>query len=89
MPTTRPRIVLTETDQLADALGLARRRWPADADSASRLLLHLVEAGRRAIAEEDRQIVEERRTVIQVNAGAGTGLYEPDYLDRLRQDWPE
>ncbi|WP_161606205.1 hypothetical protein [Microlunatus speluncae] len=89
MPTTRPRIVLTETDELAETLGLARRRWPADADSASRLLLHLVEAGRRAIAEEDRQVIADRRAVIETNAGAGTGLYDRDDLERLREDWPE
>lgn len=88
MPTARPRIVVTETDELARVLEMARRRWPADASSPSRLLLHLVEAGRVAIAGEERQFIEERRRVIRSNAGSGTGLYEPGYLDQLRDDWP-
>jgi hypothetical protein len=88
MPTARPRIVVTETDELARVLDLARKRWPADASSPSRLLLHLVEAGRDAIAEEERHIVEERREVIRANAGAGSGLYDPGYLEQLREDWP-
>jgi hypothetical protein len=88
VPTARPRIVVTETDELARVLEAARRRWPADASSPSRLLLHLVEAGRDAIAEEERRFVEERREVIRSNAGAGTGLYEPGYLEQLREDWP-
>jgi hypothetical protein len=88
MPTARPRIVVTETDELARVLDVARRRWPADAGSPSRLLLRLVEAGGKAIAEEERQLIEERREVIRSNAGSGTGLYQPGDLEQLREDWP-
>ena len=29
-----------------------------------------------------------RREAIQRTSGALTGAYEPDYLERLRHDWP-
>jgi hypothetical protein len=52
MPTTRPRHLITETDQVAKALDDAARRWPEDRHSRARLLLHLVEEGHRALVGE-------------------------------------
>jgi hypothetical protein len=88
MPTTRPRHTLTETDELAAALDTAARRWPEDAQSRSRLLLRLVQAGQRAISEECDLGRARRRATIERTAGALTGVYPPDYLERLRGDWP-
>jgi hypothetical protein len=56
MPTSRHRIVLTETDELAAALELAAKRWPLDAGSGSKLLLHLVRAGEQALGRERERI---------------------------------
>ena len=89
MPTTKPRHTLTETDELAAALDAAARRWPEDAESRSRLLLRLVQAGGRAISEERDRELARRRSAIERTAGALTGVYPPDYLARLRNDWPE
>lgn len=81
--------MVTETDELAAALATARDRWPDDAASPARLLLRLVQTGRETLDDEGRKAIEQRRSLIRANAGAGTGLYEPDELDRLREDWPE
>jgi hypothetical protein len=89
VPTTKPRHTLTETDELAAALDAAARRWPEDAESRSRLLLRLVQAGGRAISEERDRELARRRSAIERTAGALTGVYPPDYLARLRNDWPE
>ncbi len=89
MPTTKPRYTLTETDELAAALNSAARRWPEDAQSRSRLLLRLVQAGQRAIGEEQQRETERRRAAVKRTAGALTGVYPPGYLERLRDDWPE
>jgi hypothetical protein len=86
MPTNRPRHTLTETDELTAALDAAARRWPEDAGSRSRLLLRLVEAGRRAI-DEDRERAR-RRAAVDRTHGQFRGVYGPGYLDRLRDDWP-
>jgi hypothetical protein len=89
VPTTRPRHTLTETEELAEALDEAARRWPEDAQSRSRLLLRLVEAGRQAIAEEGEREREQRRAAIERAAGSLTGVYPPGYLDGVRREWDE
>lgn len=89
MPTTRPRIVLTETDALSAVLDDAARRWPDDAGSRSRLLLHLVEEGHRAVTSQVEEALRQRIEAIEGRAGVLTGVYEPGYLEQLREDWPE
>jgi hypothetical protein len=84
MPTTRPRYTLTDTGALREQLDAAQRRWPKVRDRKE-LLLRLADAGQKAIARE----AEERRRAIAKTAGALTGIYRPDELKRLREDWPE
>ena len=88
MPTTRPRHVITETDRVARALDDAADRWPEDRGSRARLLLHLVEEGHRALVAHDAQRHAERRAAIERTSGVLDGVYEPDYLQQLREDWP-
>ena len=89
MPTKRPRIVITETDPVIQALATAARRWPKDADRPSVLLLHLVEEGRKALEAGDVRTTTRRRGAIRRSAGAATGSYGPGFLDQLREEWPE
>jgi hypothetical protein len=89
MPTTRPRHILTETDELARAIDSAAVRWPEDRERRARLLVHLVEAGHDALNRELKLAVERRRAVVLRHAGALAGAYEPGYLENLRADWPE
>lgn len=88
MPTKRPRYAITETDEVARALDDAARHWPADSAHRARLLLHLVEEGHRALRGELEQTRNARRRAIASTSGALTGVYGPDYLTRLREDWP-
>ena len=87
VPTTRPRLTITETDDLAAALDAAAARWP-DVRSRRELLLRLVEQGRGAIERERDAATKRRRDAIRRTSGALTGMYEPGYLERLRDDWP-
>jgi hypothetical protein len=87
MPTTRPRLMITETDQVAEALDAAAARWP-EVESRRELLLRLVEQGRNALERERTDMIERRRAAIHRTSGALTGTYEPGHLDRLRDDWP-
>jgi hypothetical protein len=77
MPGTRPRLTITETDDVAEALDAAAVRWP-EVRSRQQLLLRLVEEGRRTLAHE----------AIRRASGAVTGVYEQRYLNGLRDDWP-
>lgn len=83
MPTTRPRYTLTDTGALREQLDEAQRRWP-EVQGRKELLLRLADAGHKAIARE----ADERRRAIAETAGAFTGVYPPDALERLREDWP-
>jgi hypothetical protein len=88
MPTTRPRHLVTETDQVAKALDDAARRWPEDRGRRAKLLLHLVEEGHRALLDEAGDRRQVRLAAIRRTSGSLSGVYDGDYLARLREDWP-
>jgi hypothetical protein len=87
MPTSRPRLTITETDEVAAALDAAAARWP-EVNSRRELLLRLVEQGRGVIEHDRLEQVDRRRQAITQTSGALTGAFEPGYLERLRDDWP-
>jgi hypothetical protein len=89
MPTSRPRHLITETDEVERAIDDAAERWPADAGRRARLLVHLIEEGHRAVLQERDQRLEERRRAIRETSGILTGVYPSDYLKKLREEWPE
>jgi hypothetical protein len=77
---------VTETDELADALDDAARRHPGL--SRAQLLVRLALEG-HAAARESRDTRRQRRlAAIRKHSGSLTGSYGPDYLKRLRADWP-
>lgn len=86
MPTTRPRHFVTETDDLANALDSAARRWPGL--SRPQLLVRLALEGGRVtgMAQEERR--QRRLAAVRQHSGVLTGVYEPDYLHKLRDEWP-
>jgi hypothetical protein len=88
MPTTKPRHLVTETDQVAKALDDAAHRWPQDSGSRTKLLVHLVEEGHRALLEDVAKRAAARRAAIERTSGVLTGTYGPEYLTQLREDWP-
>ena len=79
--------MITETDELAEALDAAAARWPEIA-SRRELLLRLVKQGSAVIERDREDELERRRAAIRRTSGALTGVYEPGYLERLRDDWP-
>ncbi|MDA0169834.1 hypothetical protein OJ998_12125 [Solirubrobacter taibaiensis] len=87
MPTTRPRLMITETDEVAEALDVAATRWP-ETKSRRELLLRLAMEGRIAVERQQDEEIALRRIAIRETSGALTGTYEPGYLDRLRDEWP-
>ena len=87
MPTTRPRHFVTETDELRAALDDAATRWPDL--SRSQILVRLALEGSRAAQREHDERRRRRLSVLDERSGMLTGAYGPDYLERLRQDWPE
>jgi hypothetical protein len=88
MPTTRRRHLITETEQVVQALDEAAKRWPAESGNRARLLLRLLEEGHRAVVGQRESATRERREAVARTSGALTGDYGEGYLDELRGDWP-
>ncbi|MGH3447460.1 MAG: hypothetical protein ACRDP4_07540 [Nocardioidaceae bacterium] len=86
MPTTRPRHFVTETDDLAAALDAAATRWPDL--SRGQLLVQLALEGHRAAQRAHDEHGSRRLAAVREHSGALTGAYGPDYLQRLREEWP-
>jgi hypothetical protein len=89
MPTTRPRHLITETDEVARALDDAAKRWPVDRDNRARLVVRLLQEGHHALAKERARLLAARRRAVARTSGALTGAYGTGYLDELREDWPQ
>ena len=86
MPTTRPRVLVTETDELKLALDEAASRWPGESRSA--LLVRLALEGHQAAQGAHAAEVHDRIEAIDRWSGAFSEGYEPDLLKRIREDWP-
>lgn len=87
MPTTRPRHTITESEEVARALDDARERWP-EIESRGQLLVRLIAAGHSAIRAGLEAEADRRRAAARSTSGALTGVYGPEYLSQLRDDWP-
>lgn len=86
VPTTRPRHLITETDDLRRALDAAAARWPGL--SRAQLLVRLALAGHHAAQRAADERRRRRLEVLRQHSGALTGAYEPDYRRGLRDEWP-
>jgi hypothetical protein len=83
----RPRLTITETDEVAAAIDAAAARWP-EVRSRRELLLRLFEEGREVIDRDRDAEIARRQEAIRRTSGALTGVYAPGELKRLRDDWP-
>lgn len=86
MPTTRPRHFVTETDDLAQALDEAAARWPGL--SRAQILVRLALEGHRAAQHAHDERRSRRLAALRKHSGTLAGVYGPNYLDKLREEWP-
>ncbi|MGQ0777370.1 MAG: hypothetical protein ACT4NY_23645 [Pseudonocardiales bacterium] len=77
---------MTETDDLAAALDAAALRWPEL--SRPQLLVRLALEGDRAAQQVSEQRRRRRLVAVRRHSGILTGAYGPDYLRKLREEWP-
>ncbi|MET3804987.1 hypothetical protein ABIB25_001983 [Nakamurella sp. UYEF19] len=77
---------MTETDDLATALEEAASGWPDL--SRAQVLVQLALQGHRAAESAQEERRRRRLAAVRAHSGMLTGIYEPDYLLNLRQEWP-
>ncbi|KNY07008.1 hypothetical protein [Microbacterium sp. GCS4] len=85
MPTTLPRIQVTQSTKLRDALELAEAEWPGL--PKSELVGRLAILGAESLTSQRSARRAARRAALE--ATRGTIAYPAGYLDELRKDWPE
>lgn len=88
MPTTRPRHMITETDQLRVALVEAAKIWPEFADQRTLLLRKVLEVGIETIQEQAKQRTKGRLAKVQKLAGSMDGVWPANWRKELAEDWP-
>jgi len=81
MTTTLPRVQVTVTPELSQAMDQARQIWPGR--PASQLVASLARAGAAALCDQGDLLTARREAF-----GAFSGVYPPGYLEELREDWP-
>jgi hypothetical protein len=89
MPTNHRRHAITETDDISNALEIARRAWPDLAHKPGALLRQLILVGRNTLAHDHAAAARKRQQALEKTSGALAGVFGTDYLRELREDWPE
>jgi len=89
MPTSHRRHAITETDDISAALAAARRAWPDLADKPGALLRRLILSGKDALADDHAAAEKVRLRAVEATSGAFAGVFGPEHLNELREDWPE
>lgn len=89
MPTSHRRYAITETDDISAALAAARQAWPDLADKPGALLRRLILSGKDALADDHAAAEEARLRAVEATSGAFAGVFGPEYLRELREDWPQ
>ena len=86
MTTVLPRIQITLTREVAEALEMAAQQWPTA--PKSKIASQLIVLGSQQLADERDIKRLERRAVITATAGMLSDAYPDNYLEDLRKDWP-
>lgn len=81
--------MITETDEIAEAIDDAAVRWPEDAGNCAALLRRLVLEGARSGAEELVRRRQQRLAAIDAISGMFNGVYPPNAARDLVNEWPE
>ena len=81
--------MVTETDELRDALNRAAMLYPEDADNRAALLRRIIHEGTVATLSQNENRLIERRRSIDTLSQSLSGVWDQSSVDELREDWPE
>lgn len=88
MPTTKPRHMITESDDVAAALELAKARWPELSNDKGKLLKKMLEFSALAIAREMDLKRNSRLSKIEDIAGSMPDVWPENWREEARSEWP-
>lgn len=88
MPTSRPRHMITESDELGQALDHAARLWPELKDQRSQLLRKVLEVGISELLQEETGRRSQRLKQIKAMAGTMGDVWPANWREELANDWP-
>ena len=88
MSATRPIYVISEYNQLSEAIAQAALIWPELAEQRTRLLWKVIEAGIEAIEAGATGSTGYRLSHVQKLAGSMDGVWPPNWRAELTRDWP-
>lgn len=88
MPTTKPRHMITETDEISGALSQAAKIWPELAGQRTLLLRKLLEVGIQTIEMDLEKNTAQRIAAVEKLAGSMDGVWPANWREELVEDWP-
>ena len=80
--------MITETDELGEALEKAAKIWPELAGQRTQLLRRILEVGSEQIEQRVNEAKSERLKQIQNLAGALSGAWPANWREEMAADWP-
>lgn len=81
--------MITETDDIARALDVAARHWPHAKGKRSELLRLIINAGVKAVEDDEAQIAQMRAQAVQRLARDFDGMWPADWREQRDAEWPE
>jgi hypothetical protein len=80
--------MITETDEISEALAHAERLWPALKGQRSQLLRKILEVGTEQLLKSANKTTSERMKLTQDLAGSLSGVWPSNWREELADDWP-
>ena len=80
--------MITETDQLIQALSKAEKIWPELAGRRTDLLRKVLEVGIDALEKETSDATKQRIATVEKLSGAMDGIWPSNWKKELAADWP-
>jgi hypothetical protein len=81
--------MITETDEISQAIDAAALMWPDAKKNRAELLRRLIAEAHTSIDARVNDRVGAKRKAILEGAGKFSGMWPANWREELRDDWPE
>lgn len=81
--------MITETDEIAQAIDAAEKLWPESRGERAELLRHIIARGVASIDTEREDRRRNRLAALENIAGSMTGTWPAEWHRQMVEEWPE